>query len=613
MKTRITLSPSSGSGGYALLMVLGMAAISLVVLAASMRRTSTVAHLNDRNNEYTANLNVAEAAVEKAYARMAYDFQAYGLPGVAHNLSLYRNNVPNASENSYWNSFEFSDGQGNVGKTYVGYLTNFSGMLPSQYPGAFAINSPIYRILSNVRSRDGRQNVTNAVQVDVLFALVPITTYAIFYNSLLEFSTCATMTVNGRTHANGPIYTGTSASLTFNGTVTTTGTITSPQWNGQGPNWNNKGTYKGNPTYKTNVPTVTISINMTNTHSMIDMPPAGESPSSMNGQMRLYNQAQVVLLVSNSTVTARIQNSVNGQLPGVDPSPITLTSANTPTALATNFPFLSTTNYFTDQRESKTILPTQVDVGKYSNWLATNSAVASKFPPGSGTYPTILYAADNRTTTSSQLNAVRLANGIVPPSNGGLGFSVATPNPLYVLGNYNCPNSSHLGTTNTSAALPCALMSDALTILSPAWRDDESDDSYSTRGAANTTVNAAILTGNVPSTGSSSTQFSGGVHNLPRLLEDWHSPSTFTLTLNTSLINLFSSTRATTQFKNPGVYYYPPTRKFSFDLNFMDPARQPPGVPCAMVPIRFNWAVPPPNCITYNASQYSQQTPSGAY
>jgi hypothetical protein len=339
-----------------------------------------------------------------------------------------------------------------------------------------------------------------------------------------------------------------------------------------------------------------------NLHAIIDMPHNGEDPNSMLGRQRYYNQAQTVLLVSNTAVTMKIQASLNDQVPGADPSPLLLTSTNTPTSLATNFPFLTTSNSFSDQRESKTVLTTQIDVGKYATWIKTNSSILSKFPAGSGTYPTILYVADNRTTTSSQITAVRLTNGIAPPANGGLGWSVATPDPLYVLGHYNCTNSAYLGTTNTTVSLPCALMSDALTILSPSWKDSQSTNSYTTRTASDTTVNAAILTGIVPSTGSTSSTFSGGVHNLPRLLEDWNSPSTRTLTLNTAIMNLFNSEIATHVFVNPGTYYDPPTRKFSYDLNFQDPAKQPPGIPCALVLVRLNWAVPPANTITYNVT-----------
>jgi hypothetical protein len=461
--------------------------------------------------------------------------------------------------------------------------------------------------------------MTNAVQVDVLLAMVPITQYAIFYNSLLEFSTCATMTVNGRTHANGSIYVGSSQTLTFNGMVTATGTLTSPANNGSGPWYANPGRKKpdwnvefnGQPEdYRTNQPSITLSINMTDTHSLIDMPPAGEPASSLQGKQRLFNQAQTVLVVSNSSITFRIQSPAPDRLPGEDPTPIEITTNYTPATLAgvlkTNFPFLSLTNTasFRDQREDKSVFVTQIDVGHYAKWLETNANVLAKFPVGSGAYkPTILYAADNRTTTSSQLTAVRLSNGRTPPANSGLGWSVATPNPLYVWGNYNCTNGAHLHSTNTSSAIPSALMSDALTILSEGWQDSVSwtPDSTGPEPSHQTTVNAAILTGIRPSTGSSSSQFSGGVHNLPRLLEDWGGHH---LWLNTSIINLFASTKATGQFVTPGSgsYYVPPTRHFSFDLNFLDYNKVPPGIPSALVAIRKNWGAPPPNTVTYNVT-----------
>jgi hypothetical protein len=123
-------------------------------------------------------------------------------------------------------------------------------------------------------------------------------------------------------------------------------------------------------------------------------------------------------------------------------------------------------------------------------------------------------------------------------------------------------------------------MSDALTILSSAWNDGNSFTISQTGPTASstTTVNAGILTGIVPSIGNTPTTFSGGVHNLPRLLEDWSSSH---LWLNTSLVNLYSSTKATNQFVTPGSgsYYVPPTRHFSFNQNFANPNYLPPGTP----------------------------------
>ena len=90
------------------------------------------------------------------------------------------------------------------------------------------------------------------------------------------------------------------------------------------------------------------------------------------------------------------------------------------------------------------------------------------------------------------------------------------------------------------------------------------------------------------------------MHNLPRLLESWTS---INLWLNTSIVCLYNSMYATNTFISPGgagSYYNAPTRHFSFDLNYFDPAKQPPGIPTALVPIRKNWTVPPPNTVTYN-------------
>ncbi len=598
MKTPLILFRRT-RGGYALLLVLAMVATMMVVMGSTLTRTYNVARLNDRNAQFMVCQNAAEAAVEKAYARMAYDFVNAGLGGVTNNLGLYRNSYPTTAEDAYWGDFQFLDAQGNGNKTYVNYLTNYSGPMPSQYPGLFTLNSPVYRIVSNARLTGGRHSMTNAAQADILMALLPLTTYAIFYNGLLEFSTCATMTVNGRVHSNGSIYTGTGSTLTFNAPVTCVGTLSCPANNGQGPWAFPGGTFNGSPTRTTNVPTVSVTLNMTNAHALIDIPATNNVQTSM-GQQQMYNLSQVVLLVSNTSpqVTLRIQTSVGGQIPGADLSPLTIT--NSIAYMATNFPFLSLTNAFWDDRENKTNLNTQIDVGYYAKWVKTNASVLSKFPVVSGTYPTLLYVADNRSVTANQQTGVRLVNAAVIPDNGGLGFTLATPGPLYVWGNLNCTNAANLASTNTTTSFPCALMSDAVTILSPNWSDALSAAGYASRIPTTTTVDAALITGVVPTTGTNSGQFSGGVHNLPRLLEAWSGAH---LWLNTSIVCLYNSAYATNVFITPGAaggYYSAPTRHFSFDLNYFDPAKQPPGIPGALVPIRFNWAVPPPNTVTYN-------------
>lgn len=252
-----------------------------------------------------------------------------------------------------------------------------------------------------------------------------------------------------------------------------------------------------------------------------------------------------------------------------------------------------------------------------SSWTPSNSGVTSNSIP-SDAVATQLYSSKNKTyqyktvtgytytsnytytstvTTDLGVGAVRLVNGKTLPSSG---LTVATPNGLYVKGHYNCPVDSDLGTTNTANVKPASLVADGLTLLSPSWTDSNSTSAYTSRGATNMTVNAAIVSGNVMSQGANGTDpMSGGAHNLPRLLEDWSSK---TLTINGSLVCLFQSTKANGRFIHPGYtgqYYVPPTRNWSFDRNFLDPNKLPPGTPAVRVLERLKWSNPPAGVTNY--------------
>lgn len=573
--------PRSHAHGYALLMVMVFSAIGLLVLGASMNWVASNSMHNERTVQLSVTAAAAEAATEKLVTRMMNDYNSGGEATVYNNLASYRTNVPNTSESSYWADFSFSNAQGTTNQNYAArtqtqIYTNLSG----QYAGLLGFASQ-YRVISNARQTNGRYPVTNGISQDLQLASVPVFQFAIFYNSLLEFSTAAPLTIGGRVHANSNIYVGSGSPLLFTTNVSSTRTVTNPPWAGQGGSgWGGSVTYQGSIT--TNASSLTLPIGTNNSaaavREVINMPPTGEAMSSAMGQERYYNKSEMLVLVSNSTVTVQVKTPFDAS-----PTTINWTNANY---------FLTTNLTFTDQREGKTILTTEIDVGRFRTWAATNTAVIAKL--GSGNPPNLLYVADNRSVTASQLAAVRVKNGQTLPSRG---LTVSTPNPMYVLGHYNCTNAAHLGTSNTSSTLPASLAADAFTVLSPSWSDAVSASSYLSRPASSTTVNAAVLAGVVYSTGSSQAAFSGGVHNYPRLLEDW---SGDTLTLNGSLVNLFNSVRASTQFQWPGAYYNPPTRQFYFDNNFTNPNLIPPGTPQLRVLIRARWLNPAPGVTNYN-------------
>jgi hypothetical protein len=337
------------------------------------------------------------------------------------------------------------------------------------------------------------------------------------------------------------------------------------------PSSRSAGTVNFSGEHDAKVSSLTLPIGTNNSpdavRAVVEVPPASESASSPMGKERYYNKADLVLIVSNSTVTAKSGSFNNFAT--------TISSANYNS-------FLSTSASFYDKREGKTIKAAQIDVAKLAKWSSTNTVLKSVL----GRDVSSVYVADMRTQTSSTESGVRLVNGQTLPS---LGLTVATPNPLYIQGNYNAPAAA-LGTTNTSQTKPASLVGDSINILSTAWNDANSTKGLSSRVAANTTVNAAFLGGIVPSDGDN---YSGGVENYPRFLEDWGGK---TLTYNGSMVVMYYSKIATAPWGGSDVYN-PPGRNWAFDVNFMDATKLPPGTPQLLTTIRGTWAVLPPDTI----------------
>lgn len=583
MKTQ-PLSRRPRSAGYALVIVMVFAAIGLTVMTASMNWTSQTALMNERNNQLSTTLFAAEAATEKVVARVMRDYETSGEGTVYGNLVSYRTDVPTSTESPLWADFQFSNATGTTNQNYVDRLTSQTFVpLDSQYAGLSGFAST-YRIISNARQTTGRFMLTNAVQQDIQLASIPVFQFAIFYNSLLEFTYAAPLVVRGRVHANNNIYLGSSADLTLQRDITATGTIGKKAWSGYAlSQFTGAITYGGS--VATNVSSLTLPIGTTNTatavREVINIPPVGELMNSAMGQQRYYNKAEMLILVSNATVVVQVKTPFDSS-----PTTINWTNANY---------FIATNASFTDQRETKTMKTTELDIAKFQIWAATNTAVIAKL--GAGNTPNIIYVADDRSVSNTEKTAVRLINGQTQSTRG---LTLATVNPLYVKGHYNCTNAAHLGSTNTSSSRPASLIADALTIQSGAWSDQSSNSGYTGRVATDTTVNAAILAGVVYSAGpTGQSPFSGGVVNYPRLLEAWSGKQ---LTLNGSLVNMFDSARATAPFQMPGVYYNAPNRSFNFDANFLDATKQPPGTPELRALIRSSWVAVPPNRTNYVAA-----------
>ena len=275
------------------------------------------------------------------------------------------------------------------------------------------------------------------------------------------------------------------------------------------------------------------------------------------------------------------------------------------------FSFLTNVTYY-DYRESRSIEAAQLDVGQLGAWITNASPNA-----GSNWNQTLavdtgqaginsIFIDNDAPFTSGLLPSVSVINGALLPSSTVMvhsasiftcGLTVVTPQPVYVIGNYNVQQigkSPTLGSHNVANTYPAAFMADSITALSSAWPGDWGTSSYGSRIPTATTINAACLEGIVASTGGQTNggdgagaHYSGGIENFLRLLENW---SNVKLTYNGSIIVMFPSEYATNYWQMPGAYYDVPTRDWAFDTNFLTPSGLPPLTPNFRTVVRNSWA-----------------------
>jgi hypothetical protein len=186
-------------------------------------------------------------------------------------------------------------------------------------------------------------------------------------------------------------------------------------------------------------------------------------------------------------------------------------------------------------------------------------------------------------------HGIKLINGTLGnlPTNrttGLGGFTVASENGVYVVGNYNA-NDSGFGGQHAAAAV----IADAVMLLSKDWRDINSfihpryiDSGTARRAAPETWYRLAVAAGKninwrYPAwTNDQDYGLDGGTHNFLRYLERWRDR---TIHYQGSLVSLYYSEYNTGIFKCCWTVYTPPTRDYSFDTDFLSLATMPPGTP----------------------------------
>lgn len=576
--------------GSTTVVVLVLCCIILLVLGSALQWTTTNTTLSQRNNEYYRTLAVAEGATENVMSRMMDDYRKSGEAWVLQNLNNYRSYLP-TTNNAILSNYEFNDGQGNVGKVYVecttpAPFTNLNGA----YKDLRGYVSPV-RVVANARALDSRYKIAGGVRQEFQMATIPLFQFAIFYNVDLEINPGADMVISGPVHCNEDIYLcpWEDATLTFRNDLTSAndpGIIL-----GRKDTSCSGGTVVYNGKHEGKASSLNLPIGTNNTpaavRQVVEMPLAGESATSDLGKERFYNKADMVIRITSSNVFTLRSGLVNN-FATVVPRKLWDMQSN---SVNGGIGFVTTNVSFFNKRENKKVIPIQIDIAKLNTWNGyTTNALRPLLTNGAGAGNImVIYVIDQRPLNGSTESGVRLVNGeqLLPK-----GLTVATPNPVYIWGDYNAPDLTP-GSTNTANTKPAAVVGDSVTILSDLWKDNDALLGIDlNRKAQHTTVNAAFLAGIVETTNS---VYSGGVENFPRFLEDWANKK---FTYNGSMVVMFPSKYATGNWVDPGEendIYNPPVRLWSFDRNFYDITKLPPATPMIRTLVRSTWTMTKPN------------------
>jgi hypothetical protein len=180
--------------------------------------------------------------------------------------------------------------------------------------------------------------------------------------------------------------------------------------------------------------------------------------------------------------------------------------------------------------------------------------------------------------------SLKIINGGI---NGGVnslpaaGINIVAENPIYIQGNFNATSASVTAEPN----VPAAVIGDAITLLSDAFRDSitfQFPQTQDNRNATTTGYRFAMVTGkSIPfrkpvGWGVNELGSDGGVHNFMRMIEDWGGQN---LRYRGSMVSLFYSRQAVGIYRADANTYGAPTRGYNFDTDFLSPPLLPPGTP----------------------------------
>lgn len=432
---------------------------------------------------------------------------------------------------------------------------------------------------ANLTNPNDPHNVVARVRRVFQKQILSLWRYAIFYTDGMEIHPGAPMVVNGDVHTNGSLYTGHNT-LTLNGNTTyvdlwSIGFMPGDSQHPETPTSPNWATGKPPTSSQAQQP---YGVVLDDYHQLIDYT---TSPTPLD-PYRFQTQAGVVITIDASN-NVKIYNSAGTDITNASSGVDKTMSAAVKSAVSTN-------QTITDNREGATTGNGSIRLATVDVSVITTAINTGKF----GNFNGVVYITDISAGSNGLTNkrGIRLKNGAKLPDGTNVGsaagLTVVSANPIYVQGDYNTgtgggvqPGSNSGDPTQPTVPgytrQPAAIIGDAVNILSNTWTDSLSGTAPP---ASNTTINAGMISGIVPSGGG---YYSGGVENFPRFLENW---SGKIFTYYGSMLELYNSQQGIGHWGAANVYS-PPNRAWYFDTNFL--SKPPPGLMASYDYIRSRW------------------------
>ncbi len=591
--------------GSTIVIVIVVLATLVVFVGASLSYTQTLARQVQRSNTMQQAQEIGDGAIEIAFASWreicrenagqslpTASFQSIALPTQANFPSVPNftaSAAPSLSPATTLSNFRVQAVDPQI-TTVDGFSTSSLGTTVVPAPGigqSPGQSSTYYLATADVilpsLGKPIRVNVRRVFQKQIISPW----NWAVFYDDTLEMQPAPPMNVTGWVHTNDSLYTAMST-LTFDAKSSF-----SLGWNNafapgdpRAPGGSNP-VAPGAPNYPSDLPpaqvnpqlpfgldptTLSAGDNANDTdgyHELLEQPilqsgnyaPDTSKADPIAGS-RYYNQAGIKVLVDASNNVTILNGAYH---------PITASSTGNDLALYNVISGAITTgSTIQDNRENATVRLVSLNVGAVTTGIQAAQAAGTL-----SSFNGIIYVDDTSADPTGQdptlKRGVMLTNGATLP-NGGL--TIASDNPVYVQGDYNtgasggvmpASDASTSDPTNPTVSgytrQPALVAGDAVYVLSNSWQNANSFTDLSTRVATSTTVNTAILAGNVPS---AANNYSGGAENFPRFMENWSGAA---FTYYGSMVELYNSQQATGNWGKANVYN-PPTRQWYFDTNF---------------------------------------------